>query len=111
MTFRRKLLIVFALTVFLSVAAVAGLVSTITRRAFDKSENDRTAALVTQFQREFERRGNEVEQRVETVTAGGLQQRIGCVWCGELLLCKLNREWLSVQRAQALQRPEEGALF
>jgi two-component system nitrogen regulation sensor histidine kinase NtrY len=69
MTFRRKLLIVFALTVFLSVAAVAGLVSIMTRRAFDKSENDRTAALVTQFQREFERRGNEVERRVETVTA------------------------------------------
>ena len=45
MMFRRKLLMVFALTVFLSVAAVAWLVSAVTRRAFDRSEDERTAAL------------------------------------------------------------------
>jgi len=38
MTFRRKLLTVFALTVFLSVAAVAGLVLAVTRSAFEKTE-------------------------------------------------------------------------
>jgi signal transduction histidine kinase len=76
MTFRRKLLAVFSLTVFLSVAAVAWLVSAMTRRAFDKADNDRTAALVTQFQREFERQGTEVLHRVETVTASDAVTRM-----------------------------------
>lgn len=67
MTFRRKLLAVFALTVFLSVAAVAWLVSAMTRNAFDKADSDRTAALVTQFQRQFERQGADVMRRVEAV--------------------------------------------
>jgi len=67
MTFRRKLLTVFALTVFFSVAAVALLVQLMIRNAFEKAENDRTAALVTQIQREFSRRGEDVERRVERI--------------------------------------------
>src|SRR6202045_3126250 len=69
MMFRRKLLSVFALTVFLSVAAVALLVSAVTRRAFDRSEDERTAALVTQFRREFARQGEDVERRVQAIAA------------------------------------------
>ena len=67
MTFRRKLLTVFALTVFLSVAAVALLVLAVTRNAFEKTEDQRTAALVAQFQREFNRRGENVARRVEAI--------------------------------------------
>jgi two-component system nitrogen regulation sensor histidine kinase NtrY len=67
MTFRRKLLTVFALTVFLSVAAVALLVLVVTRNAFEKTEEQRTAALVAQFQREFDRRGENVARRVEAI--------------------------------------------
>jgi signal transduction histidine kinase len=69
MTFRRKLLVVFGLTVFLSVAGVALLVQWVTRNAFEKTENQRSAALVTQFQREFSRRGEDVAKRVEAITA------------------------------------------
>ena len=69
MSFRRKLLVVFALTVFLSVASVALLVQWVTRNAFEKTENQRTAALVTQFQREFSRRGDDVAKRVEAIAA------------------------------------------
>jgi two-component system nitrogen regulation sensor histidine kinase NtrY len=69
MTFRRKLLAVFALTVFLSVAAVAWLVSKVTQRAFDHSEDERTTALVTQFRREFNRQGEDVARRVEAIAA------------------------------------------
>jgi two-component system nitrogen regulation sensor histidine kinase NtrY len=69
MMFRRKLLIVFALTVFLSVAAVTLLVSAVTRRAFERSEDERTAALVTQFRREFNRQGEDVARRVEAIAA------------------------------------------
>jgi len=67
--FRRKLLTVFALTVFLSVAAVALLVSAVTRRAFERSEEERTAALVMQFRREFNRQGEDVVQRAEAIAA------------------------------------------
>jgi len=69
MMFRRKLLAVFALTVFLSVAAVAWLVSEVTRRAFVRSDDERTAALVAQFRREFNRQGDEVGRRVEAIAA------------------------------------------
>ncbi len=69
MTFRRKLLLVFSLTVFLSVAAVALLVSAVTRRAFDRSENERATALVTQFRREFSRQGEVVVGRVEAIAS------------------------------------------
>jgi two-component system, NtrC family, nitrogen regulation sensor histidine kinase NtrY len=69
MMFRRKLLTVFALTVFLSVAGVALLVSAVTRRAFERSEDERTAALVTQFRREFSRQGEDVARRVEAIAA------------------------------------------
>jgi signal transduction histidine kinase len=67
MTFRRKLLAIFTLTVFLSVAGVSLLVLAFTRSAFEKNENERTAALVAQFQREFNHRGEEVARRVEGI--------------------------------------------
>ena len=68
-TFRRKLLAVFALTVFVSVAAVGGLVLLLTRQAFEKNEDQRTSALFAQFQREFTRQGEEVAHRVEAIAA------------------------------------------
>jgi len=67
MRFRRKLLAVFAFTVFLSVAAVTWLVSTVTRRAFDRTEDERTSALVAQFHREFNRQGDVVVQRLQAI--------------------------------------------
>jgi two-component system nitrogen regulation sensor histidine kinase NtrY len=76
MTFRRKLLLVFALTVFLSVAAVTLLVSAVTRRAFDHTEDERTAALVTQFRREFNRQGEEVVRRVEAIAGSEAASRM-----------------------------------
>jgi two-component system nitrogen regulation sensor histidine kinase NtrY len=67
MMFRRKLLAMFALTVFLSVAAVALIVSEVTRRAFARTDDERTAALVAQFKREFNQQGEEVVRRVDTI--------------------------------------------
>jgi signal transduction histidine kinase len=74
--FRRKLLAVFALTVFLSVAAVAWLVSEVTRRAFGHNDDERTAALVTQFRREFTRQGEDVERRVEAIATSEAANRM-----------------------------------
>jgi signal transduction histidine kinase len=76
MMFRRKLLAVFALTVFVSVAAVAGLVLAFTRPAFEKTEEQRTAALVAQFQREFDHQGAEVARRVETIARSEAMDRM-----------------------------------
>ena len=76
MSFRSKLLSVFALTVFLSVAAVTWLVLLVTRNAFEKSEDQRTTALVTQFQREFGRRGDDVARRVETIATSNPVSRM-----------------------------------
>src|ERR1700730_2748640 len=76
MSFRRKLLAVFALTVVLSVAAVAFLVSAMTRRAFERTEDQRTATLVSQFQREFTRQGEEAARRVEAIAASETATRM-----------------------------------
>ncbi len=69
MSLRRKLSLVFALTVFLSVGAVTWIVSSVTRRAFERANEDQTVALITQFRREFNRRGEDVAHRVETIAS------------------------------------------
>jgi two-component system, NtrC family, nitrogen regulation sensor histidine kinase NtrY len=76
MSFRRKLLAVFAITVFLSVAAVTWIVSSITRRGFERLNEERTTALIAQFRREYKRRGEEVARRVESVAASDAASQI-----------------------------------
>ena len=76
MSFRRKLLLMFALTVVLSVTAVAWLVSMITRQAFEKSNEERASALAAQFQREFNRQGDDILRRVEAIAASDAVTRI-----------------------------------
>ncbi len=82
MTLRRKLLAIFALTVFVSVGAVAWLVLALTRNAFEKNEDQRTAALVTQFQRGFNRRGEDVARRVQTIAASDPVSRMTAALSG-----------------------------
>jgi two-component system, NtrC family, nitrogen regulation sensor histidine kinase NtrY len=67
MSFRRKLQLVFSVTVCVSVLAVTLLVSAVARRAFDRTETERTTALIAQFGREFNHQGEAVVRRVETV--------------------------------------------
>ncbi|MGA8428633.1 MAG: ATP-binding protein [Candidatus Sulfotelmatobacter sp.] len=67
MNFRRKLLSVFTFTVVFSVAAVALLVSAMTRRAFARNEEERSASLMAQFQREFDAQGKEIARRLDAI--------------------------------------------
>jgi two-component system, NtrC family, nitrogen regulation sensor histidine kinase NtrY len=67
MRFRNKLLLAFALTIFLCLTAVAWIVTALARRTFEKADEQRTSALVAQFRREFDRRGDEVVRRVEAI--------------------------------------------
>jgi signal transduction histidine kinase len=66
-SFRRRLLLLFALTVLLSVATVTAIISTWTRRAFDHANDERTAAFVAQFHRQFQDRGEDVSRRVQSI--------------------------------------------
>lgn len=76
MTYRRKLLAVFALTVFVSVGAVAWIVSAMARNAFARANEERTDALVAQFRSEFRRRGEEVAQRIQTIAGSDAATRM-----------------------------------
>jgi len=76
MSFRRKLLGVFALTVVLCVVTVAWIISYSARRTFEKANEERTAALVAQFRREFGRRGDEVTHRVENIAVSDSAARM-----------------------------------
>jgi two-component system nitrogen regulation sensor histidine kinase NtrY len=69
MSFRRRLLLLFSFTVFVSVAVVTWIVSDMTRHAFDHANDQRTAALVAQFHREFARRGEEVSAKIQAVAS------------------------------------------
>ena len=76
MSFRRKLLAVFALTVSVSVGSVAWIVLVLSRHAFERADAERTAALVAQFRREFQRRGQDVVRRVEAIATSESVTRI-----------------------------------
>jgi two-component system, NtrC family, nitrogen regulation sensor histidine kinase NtrY len=76
MKFRRKLLLAWALTVFPCVAALTWIISAVVRREFRSIDEQRTAALVAQFRREFDRRGEEVERGVEAVAKSDAATRM-----------------------------------
>lgn len=67
MTFRTKLFVVFTVALLLSVSVVAVGVIVVTRRAFDTLNRQHSEALVAQFEREFERRKQDVDNRVQGI--------------------------------------------
>jgi two-component system, NtrC family, nitrogen regulation sensor histidine kinase NtrY len=90
-TFQRKLLTILALSIFVSVALVAVIVSVMARQAFERSNDERVAALVTQFRGEFRRRQDEVVREVysiatsETITHMALKLSRGDADTGDYL--------------------------
>ena len=76
MSFRRKLLTVFALTVFVCVAAVAWIIAGVTRRAFERQDEQRTAALIAQFQHGYDQRAADIARRIEAIASGEVATRI-----------------------------------
>lgn len=76
MSFRKKLLLIFALTVFLSVVVISASVWSTMQRSFDRANDDRANAVAAQFRSEFQHRGNEVVRKVEAVAASEAVQRI-----------------------------------
>ncbi|MGA2981348.1 MAG: ATP-binding protein [Terriglobales bacterium] len=76
MSFRKKLLLLFAATVLLCVAVISASVYSTIRRSFEQADRDRANAVAAQFRSEFQRRGSEVERKVEAVAASEPVQRL-----------------------------------
>jgi signal transduction histidine kinase len=76
MSFRKKLLLLFAATVLLCVAVISASVYSTIRRSFEQASQDRANAIAAQFRSEFQRRGSEVVRKVESVAAAETVQRI-----------------------------------
>jgi signal transduction histidine kinase len=76
MSFRKKLLLLFAATVLLCVAVISISVYSTIRRSFEQANQDRANAVAAQFRSEFQRRGSEVARKVESVAASETVQRI-----------------------------------
>ena len=77
MNLRRRLLLLFSLTIVAAVAAVAWTVSLRTRKAFESADQERTAVLVGQFRREFSRRGEEIGHKLDRMAASERVMRMG----------------------------------
>jgi sensor histidine kinase regulating citrate/malate metabolism len=76
MSFRKKLLLLFAATVLLCVAVISASVYSTIRRSFEQADQERANAVAAQFRSEFQRRGLEVARKVESVAASETVQRI-----------------------------------
>lgn len=77
LSFRKRLLLIFALTISLVVGLSSSAIWVILRRSFQRANDERAEALTAQFRGEFARRGEEVARRVEAVAAGDTTARIG----------------------------------
>jgi two-component system nitrogen regulation sensor histidine kinase NtrY len=75
-SFRTKVFLSIAATAILSVWIVAAVVSTLVTQSFERRDAQRTAALVNQFRREFDRRGVEVARRIDAVADSDAVQRL-----------------------------------
>ncbi|MGC1170607.1 MAG: hypothetical protein WA886_17015, partial [Candidatus Acidiferrales bacterium] len=64
MTFRARLFVSFMFALLLAVALIAAGVTLVSRRAFDELNREHSDALLAHFQKEFQRRGTDVVDRV-----------------------------------------------
>src|SRR6202171_6374121 len=76
MSFRTKVFLSITTTVVLSVWIVASVVSTLVTNSFERQDTQRTAALVSQFRSEFDRRSADVERRIDAIANSESVQRL-----------------------------------
>ena len=68
MSFRTKIIIATVLTIVVSVWLVALAASAVITSAFERRDAERTASLVAQFRREFNRRADELNRRIDALS-------------------------------------------
>jgi len=76
MSFRQKLLLLFAFTVLLCVVVISASVWSTMRSSFEGANEERANAIAAQFRSEFQRRGDEVVRKVEAAAATENVQRM-----------------------------------
>jgi signal transduction histidine kinase len=76
MNLRQKLLLLFSLTVAASVVAVAWTVLVRIRHVFEQRDQQETALVVSQFEREFQHRSNDVAAAIDHLTSSERARRI-----------------------------------
>jgi two-component system, NtrC family, nitrogen regulation sensor histidine kinase NtrY len=76
MSFRQKLLLLFAATVLLCVAVISASVYNTIGHSFEQADRERANAVAAQFRSEFQRRGLVVAKKVDSVAASETVQRI-----------------------------------
>ena len=76
MSFRNKIFLIFLATVLASVSLVAYGVTHYTQQAFEQQDAQRTEALVAQFKKEFDQRGEMVVQQVENISNADVTVRM-----------------------------------
>jgi signal transduction histidine kinase len=76
MMFRTRLLLIFAVAITAAVGIVELIVSSSARRAFESMEARRVNAIVAQFHKEFQRRGEEIVRTVEGIADTALAREI-----------------------------------
>lgn len=76
MSFRTKIFLSITATVVVAVWIVAGVVSTLVTKSFERRDEQRTATLVAQFHGEFNRRGVEVARRLDAIASSDEIARI-----------------------------------
>src|SRR5277367_1691600 len=76
MSFRTKLFLIFLVTVLASVSVAGNGVTHYTQKSFEQMDEQRTEALVAQFNKEFEQSGQVVVQQVEDITNADITLRM-----------------------------------
>ena len=75
MSLKTKLLLLVTISITASVGAVAWLIEERAHEAFRQVEQERTAALVNQFRREFDHAGDDITRGVDTIAGSDAMQR------------------------------------
>jgi two-component system nitrogen regulation sensor histidine kinase NtrY len=75
LSLKTKLLLLVTISITASVGTVAWLIEERAHEAFRQVEQERTAALVNQFRREFEHAGDEIARGLDTIAASDAMQR------------------------------------
>src|ERR1019366_4255610 len=76
MSFRQKLLLLFAATILLCVAVMSVSVYGTMRQSFEHANQDRANSVAAQFRSEFQRRGQDIARKVESIAASETVQRM-----------------------------------
>src|SRR5437899_10836558 len=76
MSFRTKLLLTGLLTICASVSVVAYGVTHYARAVFEEMDAQRTEALVAQFKKEFDQRGEEIARQAKNISEANFTEKM-----------------------------------